>query len=72
MADHTFKLSKELAERIATLASDLRMEAQEHRDAWEEKSEKWQEGEKGSLTDGWIEELEELADNLENADEEPV
>jgi predicted transcriptional regulator len=72
MADHTFRLSADLTGRIATLASDLRMEAQEHRDAWDEKSEKWQEGEKGTVTDGWIEELDELADALENVSDEPV
>ena len=46
MADHTFKLSDELSRRIAELAGDLQAEAQDHRDAFDDRSEKWQEGEK--------------------------
>jgi predicted transcriptional regulator len=72
MADHKFKLSDELSDRLSELASDLRMEAEEHRDAYDMKSEKWQESEKGTVTEGWLDSLDELVDHLENMDDEPV
>jgi hypothetical protein len=72
MADHTFKLSEELSRRMAELAGDLQAEAQDHRDAFDDRSEKWQESEKGTVTDSWIESLYEVAEQLENVDVEPV
>lgn len=67
MADE-FRLSDDLAERITQLASDLASEAQELRDIWDEKSERWQDGEKGSEVDTWIDELVDLAESLDDLD----
>jgi hypothetical protein len=72
MADHKFKLSDELSSDLARVASDLRMEAEQHRDAFDDRSEKWRESEKGSETEAWIDSLDELVDNLDNVDDEPV
>lgn len=66
-----FKLSPEVAEAVAKLASDLRAEAADHQSIWDDRSEKWQEGDAGSAAASWIEDLENLADELENLSEEP-
>lgn len=67
----TFKLNADLSARIATLETDLRGAAQEFRDAFEERSERWREGDAGTSADTWIESLESLADDLERVTDKP-
>lgn len=67
----TFKLDKGLVTRVAELASDLSAAASEFRDTWTARSEGWQEGDKGTAADAWIEGLEEVAQSLENLESEP-
>jgi uncharacterized protein YukE len=67
-----FKLPTDLATRIAELAADLDSTAQELRDEWSGKSERWQEGDTGQNADTWIEELAELSDTLSNLEPEPT
>lgn len=66
-----FALPKDLDERTASLASDLANWASEARDAWDERSERWQESDAGIAADAWIETLAELADTLEHIEKEP-
>lgn len=72
MAAHRFRLSPDLAARVASLASDLSALADEHSEAWDERSEKWQESEKGLAVEAWIENLRELGDTLETFEDEPA
>jgi len=67
----SFKLDKDLVTRVAELATDLSAAAEAFRDAWNERTERWQEGDKGTATDAWIEGLEEVAESLENLESEP-
>jgi L-lactate utilization protein LutB len=82
---HKFELSsetqvkvKEVQAALEDLKETLEEETQQHRDAYGERSEKWQEGDKGQATETWIEALDELvegveslAENLENYEPEP-
>jgi hypothetical protein len=54
---------------LAAALETLTNEMQEHRDAWEERSEKWQESDTGIATDGWIDSFETLLDELDGYDE---
>jgi len=63
-----FRLSDELAARISSLASDLGTEARELRDQWEERSERWQDGDRGTEVSAWIDELDDLAESLDSLD----
>lgn len=76
---HKFKLSKDVLgefEDMKTKFYDLRAETQgfaedirtaheEHQGAWNERSETWQEGERGEATSSWLERVEALADLME-------
>lgn len=66
-----FKLSTDIAKQIAELATDLNAHLEEHRNAYSRRSEKWQMSDEGGEVDGWLDELQTLADDLENAPEEP-
>lgn len=66
-----FKVSADLNKRIETLASDLRDAAEEFRNLYDERSERWQEGDAAMAADTWIESIENLADELENMPERP-
>lgn len=68
---HKFELTRELCERIAQLATDLRVEVDEHREAYGEASERWQEGDRGVATDGWLDELDGLVDQLDGVEDHP-
>lgn len=68
---HKFRLSPAVRDAVASLASDLTAEAEDHQSAWDDRSERWQEGEAGSSAAAWIESLGELADALESFPEEP-
>jgi L-lactate utilization protein LutB len=70
---HKFELSsetqvklKEVQAALEDLKETLEEETQQHRDAYGERSEKWQEGEKGQATETWIENLDELVENVES------
>jgi len=63
-----FRLSDELTARISSLASDLGTEVRELRDIFDEKSERWQEGEKANDILAWIDELDDLAESLDSLD----
>lgn len=66
-----FKLSRDLTKRIGTLASDIRDAVDGFRELYDERSERWQEGDAATAADTWIESLENLADELENIPEKP-
>lgn len=66
-----FKLDPDLAKRIAELESDIRAATQEFRDAWDDRSERWQESDAGTAAETWIEELDNLADSLEAVTDRP-
>lgn len=66
-----FELDKELQAAVTDLAADLQLAAQEARDAFEERSEQWREGDDGMATDAWIEVIGDLADALENLPAKP-
>jgi hypothetical protein len=66
-----FWLNKELSARIATLASDLENEREQFQSAWDERSEKWQESDKGNDVLAWIETIGEVKDQLENLEDKP-
>jgi putative lipoic acid-binding regulatory protein len=65
MTAHRWALDPALADRVASLASDLSAAAAEHQTEWDDKSEKWQESDKGSEVSTWIEALADTADQLE-------
>lgn len=66
-----FELDNELQAAVTDLAADLQHAAQEARDAFEERSEQWREGDDGMATDAWIEVIGEAADALENLPAKP-
>ena len=61
-----WQLSTEATKQLATLADMLRAEAEELRDRFDNASEPFREGERGTNLDSWLEELEELIDQLDN------
>lgn len=71
MARSPFKLSSDIASQVASLATDLSAHLDELRGAFDERSDKWRESDKGLAVDGWLDELGDLADALENAPIEP-
>lgn len=60
-----WKLAPETVALIGALRQQLEHHAQELRDRYDDKSERWQE-EKGADVDAWIDELADLADTLDN------
>src|SRR5215510_11764458 len=66
-----FELPDELVKRIVELQSDLSSFATEMRDAFEERSERWRDSERGDAAGAWIEAVENLADELDNIDRSP-
>jgi hypothetical protein len=62
---HKFELSRELRDRVAELTTDLRAELEVNREAYDEMSERWRDGDKGIAVDGWLDDLEGLVDDLE-------
>jgi hypothetical protein len=65
------RLSAETVKAIDSLVDALRQEADDQRTLWDERSERWQEGDAGLAADNWIEEIEALADSLEDAPQQP-
>lgn len=70
MAKNPWKLSPELTKKISELATDLNAEVDEMRSEFDDKSESWQEGDKGTDVQTWLDELGELADTLDALDTE--
>jgi hypothetical protein len=66
-----FELSRELRDRVVELATDLRAELEANREAYDEMSERWRDGDKGIAVDGWLDTLDGLADDLEAMESEP-
>lgn len=64
-------LPADLAASVAALSTDLQAFAQLARDAYDERSEQWQEGPKGCAVDAWLDGLGDLADELDAVDAEP-
>lgn len=60
-----FKLSKELVEKLRDVHISLEDELAEMRDEYDEKSERWQESDKGSDVEAWFENLDEFIEALE-------
>ena len=67
-----FQLSDALIAKINDLAADLGEAADGFRTDWQEQSERWQDGDKGTAADAWIESLHEAVDALNNLDREPT
>lgn len=68
---HKFALSADTKAALSAAHDALDAEMQEHRDAWDERSEAWQEGETGDAASTWIETLGELAEALDSYDDKP-
>ena len=66
-----FCLSAETTAAIDNLLTLLQEDAQTMREAYDERSERWQEGDVGNEVESWIEELDTLVDTLDNAPREP-
>lgn len=64
-----WRISKELYVRITELESDLGAFAQEQRDKFADMSEHWQESDKGTEVDAWIDQLSDLQEALDNVPE---
>jgi hypothetical protein len=65
------KVPAKLWSEIGDVKSQLEELTADLRDAWGEHSEKWQESDKGDAADTWIEELENLRDEMENITDRP-
>jgi uncharacterized protein YukE len=66
-----FKLSTATQQVLATAAETLRDEVAEHRSEFDDKSERWREGDAGTATEAWLDELDNLVDTLDNLDAKP-
>jgi hypothetical protein len=65
MAGFKFKLSDELADKVEAVASELREFLTDATDAYDERSESWQDSDKGTEVSTWLESIESVADALE-------
>lgn len=63
-------MPEQLAAQVATLATDLGQYAADEREEFDQMSERWRDGDRGTAVDGWLEELGNLADELEALDHE--
>lgn len=52
--------------KVDDAARALQDKINDHRDAYEDKSERWQEGDRGEAVREWIEKIEEMATEMEN------
>lgn len=66
MATHLTGVPADLAQRIAELASDLTQYLSDAREEFDGKSERWRDGDTGIAVDGWLDEVGEIADALED------
>lgn len=58
-------LSKDLVSKIDAVKEQLGWEVEDLRNAWEEKSERWRDGDTGQEVSAWIESLESVIESLE-------
>lgn len=63
------KRIKKILDTLAAAQTELADIIQEREEIFENRSEKWQEGEKGEEYQGYTDSLQELSDNLEYAEE---
>ena len=63
------KLPDGLVSRIAEVTSDLEAQIEEWRNYFNERTEKWQESERGMAVDAWLGELEDFLNTLAEFDE---
>ena len=68
---HSFRLSTETIALVNGLRDRLNDETQEHRDAYDDRSDSWRESEKGEAVDTWLAMLDEVIDTLEDVPEKP-
>lgn len=68
---HQFKIGDKTVQLLSDAREALEIEMQEHRDAFDERSERWQGSDVGSEVDGWIENVGEVIDALNGYPEEP-
>jgi hypothetical protein len=68
---HKFQISDKTADLLLFAKEALADEMQDHRDAFDEASDRWKEGDKGVAVDGWIDELQNLVDGLDTYENEP-
>lgn len=67
----TFELPAEIKVMVAALASNLATYVAEARESFDETADGWRDSTTGIAVDGWIDELGNLADDLENLPEKP-
>lgn len=70
MAKKKWELTAETLDKMLSLPSDLRAEVEGMREKYNGMSERWQESDKGQAIDAWLDGLWDLADTIENTDEE--
>jgi hypothetical protein len=51
---------KKLAQRASGIADQMEIEAQDLRDTWEDKSERWRESDRGCAADDYLAEIDDL------------
>lgn len=66
-----WKLSAETRKLLTDAHSALAAELDELRGDWSSKSERWQEGDRGTAVDAWLDELAQLADALDSYEDQP-
>jgi hypothetical protein len=68
-----WKLSKTLAKQIDDVRAALDTEVQDMRSEFDDKTERWQDGDKGVEVSAWLDELSEVVDTLDGLElEAPV
>lgn len=68
---HKFVISPATKKLMNGLFEALSDELQEHRDAWDERSEKWQDSDAGTNAEAWMEQFDHLLDELDNVADAP-
>jgi len=68
---HRYKLRKRNEELIRQVKLALELERDDHREAWGDASERWQEGDRGVAVDEWIATFDDLINALNEFEEQP-
>lgn len=71
MSKKTFVLPEKVKTCLADAETALRDYTADARAAWDARSARWQESDAGDEVSGWLDELEDLADSLDQVEEEP-
>lgn len=66
-----FALPAELAQRVAALASDLSGYLEDARAEFDTRSDRWRDSDRGVAVDGWLDDVDNLAETLEALPAEP-